>query len=125
MGEEMKIVDEKIIQARRDDEREPAGVMRFSNYYAKMPTGWQTSLLLDVIPIELSDLSQAFVEYDTTTLNGGTYLLPKSGSYLLLLLRSTDGHLWTTIRRSTPKKKEYYLGKRGQAFRCVVEEGRK
>jgi hypothetical protein len=40
--------------------------------------------LLDVVNIELSELSPAFLSYDT---DGGKFKLPKKGKYMMLILQ--------------------------------------
>jgi len=96
--------------------------IKFSHPYLKMPEGWERSKLLDVIGIDLRQLSDPFREYDTTY-NGGAYPLPKSGKYLILMLLSSKGHLWTTIRSAYPPSKEaHYRGNIGQIFNCMVTE---
>jgi hypothetical protein len=101
-----------------------SNIIKFSHYYHKMPVGWQFSDLLEVVPLKLSDLGTRFINYDTTATDGEKYPLPKSGNYLLLLLQSSEGHIWTTLRRSTPRKRDYYMRKRGQTFNCIVETAR-
>jgi hypothetical protein len=93
-----------------------------------MPYGFQSSKLLDVLPIRLEDLSQEFLRYDTSYLDGGEekqYVLPKSGAYIILLLQANSGAgpVWTTIRSQWPPEKlEYYRSKRGEVFECRITE---
>ncbi len=47
-------------------------------------------------------------------------LLCPAGKVLVLLFRS-DCFLFTTIRRYTPRKYEYYMGCRGEEFEIVFE----
>lgn len=92
----------------------------FSHRYQKMPDGFERSKLLEVIPIDLKDLSDEFREYDTN-FSGGNYPLPKSGKYLILMLLSEKKHLWTTIRRAYPPEKEtYYRSQIGKIFDCII-----
>lgn len=100
--------------------------IRFSHRYLKMPLGYNPSVLLEVIPIDLDNLSQEFRKYDVTTMEGGEYPLPESGKYMILLLLSMDTeHLWTTIRRFTPEKYKYYKRQTGNPFEIVISEGEK
>ena len=102
--------------------------INFSHLYKKMPFGYESSKLLDVLPIRLEDLSPEFLRYDTSYLDGGEekqYQLPKSGAYMILLLQASSGAgpLWTTIRSQWPPEKlEYYRGKRGEVFECRITE---
>ncbi len=95
--------------------------IRFSHEYLKLPEKWvgkEASLLL-VREVKLEKLSKAFLYYDTAyTDTDGTikqYPLPKTGDYLLLLLEA-DGCIFTTLRRKTGNKLEYYLAGVGQKF---------
>jgi hypothetical protein len=95
-------------------------IIKFSHRYLKMPEGFERSQLLDVISIDLKDLSKPFRDYDTS-FDGGSYPLPKSGKYIILMLLSEKGHLWTTIRSAyPPKKASYYLENIGHIFNCVI-----
>ena len=102
--------------------------INFSHRYCKFPFGFQESKLLDVLPIRLEDLSQEFLRYDTSYLDGGEekqYVFPKSGAYMILLLQASSGAgpMWTTIRSQWPPEKlEYYRSKRGEVFECKITE---
>ena len=104
--------------------------INFSHHYCKMipAVGWESSKLLDVLPVCLEDLSPEFLRYDTSYLDGGEekqYQLPKSGNYMILLLQASSGAgpMWTTIRSQWPPEKlEYYRGKRGDVFECRITE---
>lgn len=87
--------------------------------------------LLEVIPVELSDLSAEFLEYDT---DNGAYELPKKGKYLMLIFQNAtvynvkpseiyrpEQHIFTTIRRETPEKLLYYRKNIGELFNVIVE----
>lgn len=102
-------------------------VIKFSHFYSKMPRDYRLSMLLQVLPIRLEDLSPEFRHYDTTYLDGGEekqYPLPATGDYMILLLQagSGHGHIWTTIRRRTPEKEKYYRGLVGKVLNCEVLE---
>ena len=66
-----------------------------------------------------SNLSDAFVEYDTTYHNGGgkkyNFQLHK-GSNIILLFKDKNGSLFTTIRSNSAKKLSYYNAMRGREF---------
>jgi hypothetical protein len=102
--------------------------INFSHLYCKMPFGFQSSKLLDVLPVRLEDLSLDFILYDTSYLDGGEekqYKLPKTGNYMILFLQASSGAgpLWTTIRSQWPPEKlEYYRGHIGEVFECRITE---
>lgn len=93
--------------------------IKFSHVYSKMPRQPDPSLLLEVFVTDRDDLSDGFVEYDTRIHGGGEYPLP-NGELLVLVLMTYDGILWTTVRRSTPDKKSYYRGLRGQHVNILM-----
>jgi len=95
--------------------------IKFSHRYTKTPEEFQQSRLLDVIPIKLEDLSSDFHMYDTAYREGNTYTWyppPLKGSYMILLLYSKGGRLWTTIRSQKGingiDKLAYYRSKIGE-----------
>lgn len=102
--------------------------INFSHKYGKMPFGFQESKLLDVLPVRLENLSPEFLGYDTSYLDGGDekqYKLPKTGNYMILLLRASSGAgpIWTTIRSQWPATKlEYYKSHIGEVFECRIKE---
>ena len=93
----------------------------FSNQYTKMPDNPDPSVLIKVFPVQVSELSKEFVEYDTTIKDGGQYKLP-NGRVLVLLLKTSEDQIWTTIRRFTTTKCNYYRESRGKRFNIVVKE---
>ena len=102
--------------------------INFSHHYHKMPYGFESSKLLDVLPVRLEDLSLDFILYDTSYLDGGEeklYALPAKGNYMILLLQANSGAgpLWTTIRSQWPPEKlEYYRSHIGEVFECRITE---
>lgn len=78
----------------------------------------RVSVLLEVINVNLEDLSKYFLDYDT---DGGAYSLPKNGEYLLLIFQGKSG-IFTTIRRRTPQKEQYYRSLIGAIFDVEVPE---
>lgn len=102
--------------------------INFSHKYNKMPFGFESSKLLEVLPVRLEDLSLDFILYDTSYLDGGEeklYALPAKGAYMILLLRASSGArpIWTTIRSQWPPEKlEYYKSHIGEVFECQITE---
>lgn len=103
--------------------------IKFSHMYDKFPPGFTKSRLIEVIPVNLEDLSTDFRIYDTQYTEGPVtnwYPLPMKGKYMILLLYSEGGHLWTTIRSQLGMKGidklAYYRSKIGEVFDCVVTQ---
>lgn len=112
--------------------------IKFSRPYSKLvfpSPQWRfckIAKLLEVIPVELSDLSAEMLAYDT---DGGMYPLPKKGKYLMLIFQNStiyylkpneifrpEQHIFTTIRRETPEKLNYYRKNIGEIFNVIIEE---
>lgn len=95
-------------------------VIKFSHRYPKLDVLAGTNneaRLLDVHPVQLELLSPDFLDYDTAIEGGGFYPLPTKGRFLMLIFARPDGiGLFTTLRRWTPKKEQYYRGLIGQRF---------
>lgn len=93
--------------------------------YVDLPP--KEAVLLEVFKVNSKDLHLRFVEYDTIYFddennNWAYYKLPK-GDVLVLLLKSELNDapdLWTTIRRYTPQKYEYYKKSRGETFKIEI-----
>jgi hypothetical protein len=111
--------------------------IRFSRPYSKLvfPSPeyrfCKIAKLLDVLLVELSDLSAEFLAYDT---DEGMYPLPKKGKYLMLIFQNKtvyflkpneifrpEQHIFTTIRRETPEKLQYYRKNIGELFNVIIE----
>ena len=97
-------------------------IIKFSHRYSKHPInvidGCEVRLI-EVLNSKFEDLSDTFKEYDTNLYCGGNYTLPKKGDCLVLLFLGAGpiwdtSELFTTVRRSTPEKEQYYKGLRGQ-----------
>jgi hypothetical protein len=68
---------------------------------------------------ERDELHDRFIEYDTKIVDGGYYELG-SGLLIVLLLKTDSDELWTTMRRWTFSKEQYYRGLRGTRITCEV-----
>ena len=104
--------------------------IKFSHSYIKMNrvSGWEKSRLLAVFRMDLKELSEAFRNYDTSYYDSSVdlqrYPLPDHGDYLVLLLLSEKGDLWTTIRPEKFGKFQYYKDLVGKVVDCrIIEEG--
>ncbi len=84
-----------------------------------MPLNLEGTYLLDVWPKHLSAMSQGFIDYDTKH-EGGNYPLPNR--HLIVLFLYTDGQLWTTIRRHTDEKFNYYKSLIGQEVKIEIKK---
>lgn len=107
--------------------------IRFSHNYDKLLDGngniLQLAELLEVFLVNIDDLHEGFIDYDSLYFDKteGEYKhfpLPKTGKYMVLLFEKipTVGSyfLFTTIRRYTAKKYEYYKNARGEWFEIVI-----
>ena len=101
--------------------------IKFSHKYNKFPQGFAKSRLIEVIPVNLEDLGTNFRIYDTQYTEGPViswYPLPLKGKYMILMLYSEGGHLWTTIRSQRGMKGidklAYYRSHIGEVFDCEV-----
>ena len=94
--------------------------IKFSHECMKMPDGYEKSGLLEVLVADRADLSPEFVEYDTYIVNAGNYQLPRGKLLILILQTIDDREIWTTIRRWTPAKEQYYRGLRGAIVKCEI-----
>lgn len=89
--------------------------IKFSHQYKKL-NGESLAELKDVIPIELERQTKGFIDYDAE----GIYKLPKKGIFLVLVFLGGYGTLFTTLRRHTPRKYEYYSNLIGEQFEVVI-----
>jgi hypothetical protein len=90
--------------------------IKFSKEYRKLPpdANGRLARLLFVHKIKLENQSEWFVKYDTESIDGSHYELPKKGDYLFLLYELTD---WTV------EKEKYYRSLEGQFLEVVVTNG--
>lgn len=101
-------------------------IIKFSHTYDKLLDSYNDviteAILLQVIEVEIADLSFAFLDYDT---DSGKFKLPKTGKYIMLIflkpycLHEKGMNLFTTLRRYTQQKFEYYYDLIGQTFEVV------
>lgn len=100
--------------------------IKFSNYYFKFPERIQwdpKAKLIQALKIHYNDLSKNMIEYDTVYSKNGEvffYNLPRTDLILLIFAQPTK--IFTTIRRYTPNKWEYYKKNVGQMFKIVIQE---
>ena len=92
--------------------------IKFSHTYTKLldhnANPIAIAKLLLVLEINLEEMSKDFLAYDT---DDGLFDLPKKGAYLMLVFQKLNGfNLFTTLRRFTPEKFNYYHAAIGQTF---------
>lgn len=100
---------------------EPPLVLKFARRMRKFPVGWEHSRLVCVIDEDVT-ISSALIAYDTLKADGRRFDISEimAAGYVVLLLKSADGVLWTTIRSSA--KREFYMDHIGDVFKCIVED---
>jgi hypothetical protein len=101
--------------------------IKFSHPYQKLLNSHndviETARLLQVGFVRLETCTPEFIEYDT---DGGKYKLPKEGEYIILIFEkphesyTSDRNLFTTLRRYTHRKYEYYQNLIGKTFDVVL-----
>lgn len=100
--------------------------IKLSHYYLKLGKIDITEpvTLVHVISENTAHLSSEFLEYDTVYYDEGQirhYVLDMSMDCLILFFVDSNGILFTTIRRSTPSKKAYYMDGIGSKYELVME----
>ncbi|HEB37463.1 MAG TPA: hypothetical protein ENI14_02235 [Thermoplasmatales archaeon] len=71
--------------------------------------------LIEAIPVNLQDLSNEFLEYDTE----GLFRLPKKGKYIMLLFFKRKGNIFPTLRPYTEERYKYYKSNVGRVFDII------
>lgn len=92
--------------------------IKFSHNYKKL-NGETNAELFNVIVIDLENQAESFIDYDT---DNYYYDLPKKGKYILLLFKGFNGTIFTTLRRHTDSKFDYYYNLIGQPFNIKIIE---
>ena len=98
--------------------------IKFSHWYPKLPEMSDRALLMQVFEIDRKDISPVFLEYDTKYFHGDHgedryYKLP-DGKLIVLLFYGNDDTVFTTIRRYTPGKFDYYKSCEGKRFKICI-----
>lgn len=100
--------------------------IKFSYNYDKLGDlrHFSIAILLQVFKTHYNELSRFLIEDDTSYFDQGkmgNYPLPKT-DLILLIFRGYNGKMFTTIRRYTPQKWEYYKNSEGEDFKVIVGE---
>lgn len=105
--------------------------IKFSNEYFKFMNmfsqEYKEAKLLLALRIKYTDLSAFFVKYDTLYGEIGdlkNYELPKTDLILLLFISDNTQQLFSTLRRFTPIKWDYYKKSEGEMFEVVCPSTR-
>jgi len=97
--------------------------IKFSHRYEKLENinEYEPVTLLECIPVGWNNLSSDLIEYDTVYYEADEkkYYKLNNGDYLLLLFVDINNNLFTTIRRATPSKTDYYMTAIGSKFELV------
>lgn len=98
--------------------------IKFSHVYPKLH-GQKRARLLRVIKVDHFELSDEFIEYDTSYCADNSekshYPLPKT-ALLILVFLGDELIPFTTARRWTKEKEEYYQRGVGMNFEIVIEK---
>jgi len=84
------------------------------------------AILMQCFKIHHDELNSVFKNYDTAWSHGAVtewYELPKSDLIVLLFRHTATDTVFTTIRRYTPDKFEYYKFKQGDYFQIHFNDG--
>lgn len=92
--------------------------IKFSHAYPKL-WGQATAVLIAIKDVYGERLPRELIEYDTKTVSGEYYKLPK-GRLIQLIFYGDKGIPFCTIRRFTPQKLEYYKGLLKQEFEIII-----
>lgn len=100
--------------------------IKFSHDYFKLPLNWEETeaLLLGVMTLNLQTMKEElplfypnFI-YKDTRFRGeeGNYPIDFDEAIILTFIHIKTGQIFTTIRRYTPSKAEYYRSSIGETF---------
>ena len=83
----------------------------------------EKAVLLDVVQVDLENLSKEFLHYDTEE----KFILPECGMYLMLIFQKVcfcfpTSNIFTTLRRNTLDKARYYIKNIGTYFDVQIVE---
>jgi len=112
--------------------------IKFSHDYYKLPDSWKntSALLISATAVDVTSLKKLepkFIAYDTWIRNDGEegarfYPLDFKDGIILFLIHKDTGKPFTSIRRHTPQKMQYYQSNLFKDFILIyddVREGKK
>lgn len=108
----------------------PVQFIRFDNDMFKLPEGanGQLAILQDVLVLDLSEQTPAFLEYDTRMRPGSENYRLSSGLYLCLIFTIQKnqargaGTIFTTLRKFDVNKQMHYRSLIGERFKIAIGE---
>jgi hypothetical protein len=92
--------------------------IKFSHNYPKLH-GQKSARLLDILLMDRMQLSNSFVDYDTTY-NGGKFPL-LDNDYMVLIFIGNELIPFTTVRKFEAQKYAYYHNQLNEWFSVVVK----
>lgn len=100
-------------------------IIKFSHKYKKLHDAngsiIENAILLDVIKVNLEDLSKDFLDFDT---DNGLFELPETGVYSMLIFKKTNTNdIFTTLRKWSQEKFDFYKSKTGSSFKIQLKPG--
>ena len=105
--------------------RQRMNKITFSHKYDKLNKASNTAILLGAQSAIVGNLDKEFLKYDTSywdfKLGWQNYDLSRLKNVLILYFYSNNS-VFTTIRRWTPQKEDYYKSKIGETFEIVIKE---
>jgi hypothetical protein len=98
--------------------------IKFSKNYKKLPenANGRLAILKLATRILLQHQEAWFIAYDISARDDSVYSLPRKGEYILLVFELSEGGIFTTLRRHTIPKYQYYKRMQDSFFRVVIEE---
>lgn len=99
--------------------------IKFSKNYKKLPekANGMFAILRFALPVFLEHQTKHFLEYDTVATDGTVYELPERGQYIILGF-TCAGCFFTTIRRFTQEKFDYYAKNVEMGFKIEINEAK-
>lgn len=93
--------------------------IKFSHHYLKLCTRKpiKEAQLVEAIKVDLKNLSKTFLDYDT---DEGLFVLPKEGKFFMLIFKTDNGHVFTTLRKFNKKTTEKYKNNIGEWFKINI-----
>jgi hypothetical protein len=100
--------------------------IKFSYDYEKLPLAWNgtQAVLVGICPVDIERIKKsmpAFIDYDTTHRGGkNKYQLDFKDGLILSFIHMNTGRPFTTIRRNTREKHEWYMSCLGETFEMIL-----
>ena len=100
--------------------------IKFSHNYCKFGIKIpKTAILREAFRVKKDTLHKDFINWDTAYWGSESRIVEHYSldfkDAIILLFNDENGKVWTTIRRWTPRKEEYYRNARGEEFEVIVD----